>query len=100
MLRGSRLDATMCSAALARSAMRGTQLLGGEQSDPESLLAVAREIYQGARDGQAAVEAWARGVPIAPHVSYRRCEPCEAATPHIAGVCAVCESGTEAGAGR
>lgn len=89
---GVPVDYRLAGAALAR-----TVFYGGVPEDAELLLAVAREIYHGAREGQAAVEAWARGPRVAPHITYRRCEPCEASTPHIGDVCAVCESSTGAG---
>jgi hypothetical protein len=85
---------------LAGAALARTQFHRALPADSEPLLAGASAIYHGARDGQAAVEAWARGPRVAPHVSYRRCEPCEASTPHIAGVCAVCGSTNAAEARR
>ena len=91
---GGEVEARLAGAALARTAFHGAQ-----PADPELLLVAVREIYHGARDGQAAVEAWARGPRIAPHVSHRHCEPCEATTPHIAARCAVCECGAATGAG-
>jgi hypothetical protein len=89
---GEPVDYRLAGAALARIVF-----YRGLPDDAELLLAVAREIYHGARDGQAAVEAWVRGPRVAPHIKYRRCEPCEASTPHIGDVCAVCESSIEAG---
>jgi hypothetical protein len=83
---GEGVDFRLAGAAPAR-----TVFYRGLPGDSKLLLRVAREIYHGARDGQAAVEAWARGPQVAPHVSYRRCEPCEAATPHIGDICALCE---------
>lgn len=61
-------------------------------NDADLLLAQAREIYQSSRDGQSAVEAWARRPEIEPYVTWTRCEPCEETTPSIDGICAVCET--------
>lgn|GEM_PF-3410620 len=88
---GERSEFRLAGPALSRAQFHRTL-----PADSEPLLAVANAIYHGARDGQAAVEAWARGPWVAPHVAYRRCEPCEASTPHIADTCAVCGSASAA----
>jgi rRNA maturation protein Nop10 len=88
---GERSEFGLAGAALARA-----QFHRALPADSEPLLAAASAIYHGARDGQAAVEAWARGPWVAPHVACRRCEPCEASTPHIADTCAVCGSASVA----
>ena len=92
---GERVDFRLAGTALARA-----QFHRALPADSEPLLAVASAIYHGARDGQAAVEAWARGPWVAPHIAYRQCEPCEANTPHIADTCTVCGSASVAEARR
>jgi len=89
---GEPVDCRLAGSALAR-----TVFYRRVPEDAALLQAVAREIYHGARDGQAVVEAWARGPRVASYITYRRCEPCEERTPHIGDVCAVCESAIGAG---
>jgi hypothetical protein len=56
----------------------------------KALLLEAQCLYESTRDGQSAVEKWARRTRVAAFVRNRACEPCELQTPHVAGLCAVC----------
>jgi len=99
---GERSEFGLAGAALARA-----QFHRALPADSEPLLAVASAIYHGARDGQAAVEAWARGPWVARLMSPTgAASPAKPALPtsptpaRSAGARALRRSADECGGGR